>query len=865
MSLIHSEEEVEASCDLQPVDRVPSPSVADYVYQSESELRLQLELAKVELEREKIRRDNHFAAVNRQDRSDAFTNSSFDVLKHLGLVPAFSETDVDTYFRSFERVASSLCWPKKYWPFLLQSALVGKAQRVYVALSDDQCLDYDVVKSEILKAYHLVPEAYRQKFRSARRDGTQTHVEFARIKRDAFEQWLRSSNVSTFDQLCELILLEEFNSCTSKDISVYLQEREVKLLSDAAVAADTFALIHRGSSGKQSFVKRTGRVESHVSVADTGVSSGSPVNDKPQVNTDSFSVKPKVCFYCGRTGHEVSRCWRKARDLAATKPVFLAPVGDKQTVDVGSTTTVIHGGSSVTRESKPVALISSRRVEETESCFAGRPVLLGGKKEVDVVDSDPDLGTFNAFLSQGTVSSEGETRRVTILRDSGSLQTLMLSGTVAGEPTDKCMLVHTLAEILSVPLVKVHLSSKLYCGSALVGLVKQMPIAGVHLLLGNDLVGGRMNPTPQSPVGQVISGEARQPEYDDFGLDPMTSAAAACVAFAEAGEPAKDMSVVTDNLPDGDLCLDALFRENTSTSESNVASSMFADGEVLTQLRDCEPFEFEKSILNDVSSSTCLLDNDLSVLECNSHVICVVSDVPTKVVGGEDLDVTVLECMGAHDAVTEEEQKSSSVIMTDEEVSDSCNLLELNDGVSESGSETESEQLHGVKTRVAGVSDLFSAVTNNFINECDAVRCDSHKCDDCRVEVDCWSCVSVAGVVISPEGVLLKGKGLMLCNDACDFEFGVTSHCVDGMFCCVFTQDAVSVSVDSHLESLGWEAWIMTDLPCPDVIAIFNVFLLGFFCYVRGLIKALISVVACTRHRPYRHVCKFREKVAAVD
>ena len=113
----------------------------------------------------------------------------------------------------------------------------------------------------------------------------------------------------------------------------------------------------------------------------------------------------------------------EVRDSAVTKSVFLAPIGNKETVDADSTTSVNQGDSSVRRESKPVALISSRCVEKTESCFAGNTVLLEEKKEVDLLDSDPDLGTYKAFLSQGTVSSEGKTRKVMILWDSGSLQT----------------------------------------------------------------------------------------------------------------------------------------------------------------------------------------------------------------------------------------------------------------------------------------------------------------------------------------------------------------------------------------------------------------------------------------------------------
>ena len=41
-----------------------------------------------------------------------------------------------------------------------------KAAEVYSALATEQSPHYDIVKRTILKAYELVPEAYRQKFRS---------------------------------------------------------------------------------------------------------------------------------------------------------------------------------------------------------------------------------------------------------------------------------------------------------------------------------------------------------------------------------------------------------------------------------------------------------------------------------------------------------------------------------------------------------------------------------------------------------------------------------------------------------------------------------------------------------------------------
>ena len=82
--------------------------------------------------------------------------------KHIRLVPPFLDTEADKYFLHFEKIASSLEWLKVVWTLLLQSVLLGKAREVYSALSVDQRSDYNVVKTTILKAYELVPEAHRK-------------------------------------------------------------------------------------------------------------------------------------------------------------------------------------------------------------------------------------------------------------------------------------------------------------------------------------------------------------------------------------------------------------------------------------------------------------------------------------------------------------------------------------------------------------------------------------------------------------------------------------------------------------------------------------------------------------------------------
>ena len=101
------------------------------------------------------------------------------------------------YFQHFERVAQNLKWPAGQWPLLQQSLLKGKAQEAYTGLPISECVDQNCIKNAILKAYELVPEPYRQKFRNYRKQESQTHVEFAHKKEVYFDRWCNSKEVGT--------------------------------------------------------------------------------------------------------------------------------------------------------------------------------------------------------------------------------------------------------------------------------------------------------------------------------------------------------------------------------------------------------------------------------------------------------------------------------------------------------------------------------------------------------------------------------------------------------------------------------------------------------------------------------------------
>ena len=201
-----------------------------------------LEMEKeIELEKLKVQQGR-----TSQQHSFADHRNQFDASKNIRLVPRFMEKSVDKYFPQFEKVAENLKWPKETWTTLLQSVLQGKAAEVYSAMSVADSSDYEKVKTAILKAYELVPEAYRQRFRNYKKSDQQTYVEFSRQQEDHFDQWLRSKDIGKdFNDLRQLILIEQFKSCLFSDLKTHIDDKDVTSLNDAAILSDSYTLTHK--------------------------------------------------------------------------------------------------------------------------------------------------------------------------------------------------------------------------------------------------------------------------------------------------------------------------------------------------------------------------------------------------------------------------------------------------------------------------------------------------------------------------------------------------------------------------------------------------------------------------------------------
>ncbi len=315
----------------------------------------------------------------------------------------------------------------------------------------EESLDYEQVKIAVLRIYELVPEAYRQKFRNHIKTD-ETYVEFVREKESMFDRWCASMKVTTYEELRELILLEEFKNCLPERVETYLNEQKVLKCSAAATLADEYVLTHKSVFGTVQNSSSSSRWDSKRSF------DRAPREDKVAENSGKFLSSP-VCFYCKKHGHIIAECQALKKKNSVPKPVGLL-------------------------------MTSSPQLEGLE--------LLASQ-----ADMCEEQG-YVPFMMDGFVSLVGNAnsrKPVRALRDTGAAQSFILEG-ILPLSDESSIGLSVLVKgfemgFVNVPLHEIEIESSLVTGRVVVGVRPCLPVRDVTFILGNDLAGGKVFASPE--------------------------------------------------------------------------------------------------------------------------------------------------------------------------------------------------------------------------------------------------------------------------------------------------------------------------------------------------------------------------------
>ena len=492
----------------------------------ELELKAEQEKALLEAEKEAAAREHELKMASLGKQSPSDKASAFDPARNIRLVPPFQEKEVDKYFAHFEKVADSLNWPKESWVLLLQSVLVGKAQEIYGSLSVEQSSNYEHVKEAILKAYELVPEAYRQKFRNYLKYDSKTHVEFAREKENLFNRWCHSKEIGQdFKKLKQMVLLEEFKDKVRPDIRSHLDEQKVEELEKAAVMADDYALTHKMSSKsgnpQQKRYHGSGNRENISRNMDDRKRQGKSTENVGLVSKVE-PLKPISCGHCGKPGHIITNCWKlggktpcehcgrfnhKSEDCRIAKNKLQKEVKPTGLTSLKGLKVSPFNESENQKGVKVKPLIDRNNFVEKNKGIKVNPLYNVKSCIEDEISPNTEsdyMENYKPFISEGVVSlvgDENSSQKVKILRDTGATQSLMLDSVLPlteNSFTGANVLISGVEMgVLEVPLYEVNIKSSLINGNIVIGMRPSLPVEGISLILGNDLAGERVMVDPR--------------------------------------------------------------------------------------------------------------------------------------------------------------------------------------------------------------------------------------------------------------------------------------------------------------------------------------------------------------------------------
>uniref|UniRef100_A0A674APU8 SCAN box domain-containing protein n=1 Tax=Salmo trutta TaxID=8032 RepID=A0A674APU8_SALTR len=506
------EKELEFKQDMERADRLKHEKelAADQLkYEKELEFKQDIERAKIKLQQERLElvREGKLSGESllwegdpellRNRSSVGHAPDTFDIVGNLRLLPQFNERDPETFFLLFERVANARSWPDSDRTLMLQCVLTGKAQEAYAALSVADSVSYDKVKTAVLQIYELVPEAYRQRFRTLERHDKHTHVEFARKLSSQFNRWCSASAVMTFQGLCDLIMLEQFKDTIPDYIATYINERKVKTVAEAAVLADEYVLTHKSVFVEPRTWSEWGRSE-RFEPRSQRYSGSRAEFYSTRVEPDSRGKTDfgQECHYCQGSGHWKNEC-----------PVLRSR---------GKISTCANV------KSRPTALAASVPHQFT-------PETLSQAQGHVKVHIDPG---YLPFVTEGFVSMLGSKNLVPvkILRDTGASESFVLESVLpfsAESDSGNSVLIRGIGlNNLSVPLHRLMLDCGLVKGEVVVGVRPSLPIEGIDVILGNNLAGESVWPvvfpslvvsTKPSLVGIPDESEQRFPAVFSAG------------------------------------------------------------------------------------------------------------------------------------------------------------------------------------------------------------------------------------------------------------------------------------------------------------------------------------------------------------
>ena len=210
-----------------------------------------------------------------------------------------SEGNIDVYLQRVERYAANEGWEHDCYAIYLSALLEGPALDIYHRMPLECANDYEALKEALLKRYSFTAQDFRKRFFNSKQANSESAPQFMSRLKHYLSQWIELSKInSSFDDVMDLLLREQFLCSCPRDLSLFLRERSVKNVSSISEWAEVYANSRECVGSKPIKESQNNRQNGKQK----GSKSTRKQGDAP------FSRPPVTCFLCNKLGHKGEAC-----------------------------------------------------------------------------------------------------------------------------------------------------------------------------------------------------------------------------------------------------------------------------------------------------------------------------------------------------------------------------------------------------------------------------------------------------------------------------------------------------------------------------------------------------------------------------
>ncbi|XP_078244793.1 uncharacterized protein LOC144587559 [Pogona vitticeps] len=460
----------------------------------EREKQRQFELEKERMEREeRLEREKMAFELRKLELMNQNNNNNRDSevgqlsKTDLKKFPVYHKGDCpEVFFSLVERAFVDFSVRETEKMTIMRSLISGRLAEVYAEMPEELLKDFAEFKKLVFARHGINAEQLRQRFRSLTKKPEQTFTQVGAQLVRLLEKWLSQEGTETFQQLKDLIALEQFYSVLHGELKFQVRERKPKSVAEAAEIADFISQIRKPlgegksiSKPKETYSKYSqGPGRNQQGGGTHGEGKPSDIKQRPQIlegkpkPDEKDSKYSRKCYFCQGKGHLISEC-EKLKQLKGNVPHDLSGTKPKAVFCVQKEQSSLSLREPVAMATQSGTVISADQAEENGPLVEVKRCLL--------VRTDSQLFE-TAGVDVGILDHQYRG-----LRDTCSQVTLCHPDIIPREyiiPNESIKVAGIEGQVISLPVAEVPVNFQGWRGVWRLAISATLPAA---VLVGNDL------------------------------------------------------------------------------------------------------------------------------------------------------------------------------------------------------------------------------------------------------------------------------------------------------------------------------------------------------------------------------------------